>query len=485
MTRKGFLSACLGLVTANAVATAQVPPPAAPPQAGNPSAAPAVRPEPMPAGTMPVADGQPVAQPTPLVCAECNAGGHDFWTRPTLTGDWLGVRPRLKDRGITFDADLTQFAFGIGGGVFRPVLPVFSPGDTFEYTGRGDYSLTFDLDKFGGMPYGKLLVRAQHWWGNYGNVSLNTGALPPAIFAASLPPTPNDPGMPYITDFILTQPLSKEWVVFAGKKNVIGAADQDDFAGGNGTNQFLNQALIANPAFLLALPYTSFTAGVVSPREWGGFSAFIYDPQDRTKDFFRLDDLFSTGIIVGTEVKLKTNFFSLPGEHHVGGLWKHLEMTDLRFNEPPPGVYPERPVPGFPTLGDSYTIYYGFDQYIQTFCENPKRGWGFFGRASISDGNPTPVRYFLSGGIGGYSPIRRHRGDTFGIGYYYAGASTQFGPLPRAVLGPRDGQGVELYYNFQVTPWMNLTPDFQIVKPESGAIADTAYIGGIRLNIKL
>lgn len=31
---------------------------------------------------------------------------------------------------------------------------------------------------------------------------------------------------------------------------------------------------------------------------------------------------------------------------------------------------------------------------------------------------------------------------------------------------------------------MNLTPDFQIVKPGAGAIANTAYIGGVRLNLK-
>lgn len=51
----------------------------------------------------------------------------------------------------------------------------------------------------------------------------------------------------------------------------------------------------------------------------GGFSAFIYDPQDRTKNFFVLDSLFSLGFIVGGEVKVKTNFFSLPGEQHIGG----------------------------------------------------------------------------------------------------------------------------------------------------------------------
>lgn len=159
-------------------------------------------------------------------------------------------------------------------------------------------------------------------------------------------------------------------------------------------------------------------------------------------------------------------------------------MTDLRFSEPPPGVYPETRVPGFPTLGDSYTIYYGFDQYVRVYSEDTKRGWGLFGRASISDGNPTPLRYFLSAGIGGYSPFRHRQGDQFGIGWFYTGVSNQSGPLPRTLFGPRDGYGIELFYNIQINPWMNLTPDFQIIKPEAGAIAKMDYIGGIRLNLK-
>lgn len=234
----------------------------------------------------------------------------------------------------------------------------------------------------------------------------------------------------------------------------------------------------------MAFPILQFTAGVVSPREWGSFSGFVYDPQDRTKDFFRLDDLFSQGVIIGGEVKVKTNFFSLPGDHHIGGMWKHVELTDLRFNQATPGVYPEPTVPGFATLNDSYTIYYGFDQYFQVYSEQTKRGWGMFGRASISDGNPTPVRYFLSAGIGGYSPFAHDRGDSFGIGWYYVGASEEFGPLPRAVVGPRNGWGVECFYNFQLTPWLNITPDFQIIEPEAGRLAKTAYIGGVRLGVK-
>lgn len=177
----------------------------------------------------------------------------------------MGLRPRLQESGITFGGSITQFGLGVGGGINRPVpIPLFGEGDTAAYTGRGDYEALFNLDKFGGMPHGTLLVRAQHWWGDYGNVSFNTGAFPPPVFPAALPPVPEHEGMPFLTDFLLTQPLSKEWVVFAGKKNVIGGLDQDDFAGGNGIAQFMNQSLIANPAFLLALPYSSFTAGVVN-----------------------------------------------------------------------------------------------------------------------------------------------------------------------------------------------------------------------------
>jgi porin len=410
----------------------------------------------------------------------------DLWTRETLTGDWGGRRKRLADSGIKFAARSTHFAFGVDGGVIASPVPALGPGNTFEYTGRGEYDALFDLEKFGGLPYGSLLVRAEHWYGEYGNVSLNTGAFPPAVFPAALPPVPNDPGVPYITNFLLTQPLSKEFVVFAGKKDVLGSLDQDDFAGGDGTDQFMNQALIANPAFLLGLPYTSFTMGAVMLPEWGTVTTYIYDPRNRTQDFFQLDDLFATGVIVGGEAKARTNLFGKKGHQHVGAMWKHTDLTDLRFNEPPPGEYPTPVVPGFPTLADSYTIYYGFDQYLAQFSENNDRGYGLFSRASISDGNPTPIRYFLSAGIGGFNPIiGRQRGDTFGLGWYYTGASTEFGPLPQALFGPRDGTGVELFHNFQITKWMNLTPDVQYIRPEAAGIADDSFVYGIRLNVRL
>ena len=433
--------------------------------------------------------------------SECGCNGCDscqsscLWSSPTLTGDWCGLRSCLQESGVTFSGRVTQFGFGVDGGINSPAAAALLPlgqGDTFKYTGRGEYDLLFDLEKFGGLPFGQLLVRAEHWYGQWGNVSLNTGALAPAVFPAALPPVPNDPGVPYITNFVVTQPLSENFVVFAGKKDVLGAADQAIFAGGDGTTQFVNQAFVANPAFLLALPYTGFTMGAVMPQSWGMASFYIYDPKDRTQDFFKLDDLFDAGIIVGGEVKVSTHYFHLPGEQHVGGIWKHVDLTDLSFAEPPPGDYPYEPVPGFATLSDSYTIYYGFDQYFKKYRgdrpgdlpQKDPRGWGMFGRASISDGNPTPLRYFLSLGIGGNSPLGNHN-DNWGLGWYYIGASNEFGPLPRFLLDPQDGTGVEAFYNFQVTPWLNITPDVQYIRPGNRAISEDAFVYGLRLNMTL
>ena len=167
----------------------------------------------------------------------------------------------------------------------------------------------------------------------------------------------------------------------------------------------------------------------------------------------------------------------------MGGVWKHQEQFDLRFAFAPPEPGSETPAAGSPTLWDSWMVYYGFDQYFVRYTDDPDRGWGLFGRASIADGNPNPIRYFLSAGLGGFSPLGHKRGDTFGVGWFLVGASDQFGPVPTALFGPQNGIGVEWYYNVQATPWLNITPDLQWIRPGLNAIStDNAFVYGIRAN---
>jgi porin len=104
-----------------------------------------------------------VGQSAGACVGHCHCGCCSFWSRPTLTGDWLGRRSQLQESGVTFAGRSTHFAFGVDGGIVAPPVPALGRGDTFKYTGRGEYDLVFDLEKFGGLPYGSLLVRAEHW----------------------------------------------------------------------------------------------------------------------------------------------------------------------------------------------------------------------------------------------------------------------------------------------------------------------------------
>ncbi len=214
-------------------------------------------------------------------------------------------------------------------------------------------------------------------------------------------------------------------------------------------------------------------------------SVYVYDPKDRTEAFFKLDHLFAKGVIVGGEIGVNTKCFGLPGEHHIGALRKHVDLIDLRFDaERQASTLAQRP-PNNRTKPDSYTIYYGSDQYLQIYLNEPKRGRGLFGRASISDGNPTPSRYFLSAGVGGESNLRCGRGDTFGIGWYFIGTGNDFGPIPRAALDPQNGTGVEMFYSIPVTPWLNVAPEIQFIRPGLRAIANDAVVYGLRAMMRL
>ena len=47
-------------------------------------------------------------------CGTYGCNGHDScWTRSSLTGDWLGLRYRLQQCGITYSGTTTHYGIGI------------------------------------------------------------------------------------------------------------------------------------------------------------------------------------------------------------------------------------------------------------------------------------------------------------------------------------------------------------------------------------
>jgi len=110
---------------------------------------------------------------------------------------------------------------------------------------------------------------------------------------------------------------------------------------------------------------------------------------------------------------------------------------------------------------------------------NPVRFFDF--TAGISDGNPNPIEWTLSFGVGGQSQLAGREDDSFGIGWYYLGISDEFGPLLANLID--DGQGVEMYYEIAMTEALRLALDLQVVDPNFVA-ADTAVVPGIRARIE-
>jgi len=57
-------------------------------------------------------------------------------------------------------------------------------------------------------------------------------------------------------------------------------------------------------------------------------------------------------------------------------------------------------------------------------------------------------------------------------------------PRQRLLLGKRDGNAVEIFYNIQVTPWLNISPDIQYLTSNASRIANDSFLYGLRVNAR-
>jgi porin len=385
--------------------------------------------------------------------------GGDLWSRQKLTGNWGERRPSLAEKGVTIDSDLSQFYQGVAGGGLR---------QQFRYGDYFDMVLNVDGEKLGLMEGFFFKMRFE---ANFGDtVNEATGAFLPVALSLDLP---KSNGAAAITDFLFIQAFSESFALFAGKLDTLDG-DANAFASGRGKDQFLNTSFVFNPVTLNGIPYSALAAGFVLLKDrepYFTFAAMDATDHTTTSGFHRA---FADGVTLNSELRVPVKLLGLPGHQMLGGTWSSKEFTalqeDLRFALPALNV-PINPVRG------SWNVYYNFDQYLVTDASHPQKGWGIFGRAGISDGNPNPLKYFLSGGVGGNSPLRGRANDTFGIGYYYTGKSSQLGPD----IGPffRDGQGFEAFYNVGVTRWFHLTPDLQVIRDTLAGV-DASLVIGLR-----
>jgi porin len=414
----------------------------------------------------------------------------DLESRVRLTGDWGGVRNDLAKRGVILDVDLLQTVQGVWSG----------GRDTgHEYWGSADYTLNVDFGKLGLWPGGFLKIKGESSFGN--SVNQKAGAIIP-VNGDSLFPVPDDPDTT-LTSVVFTQFLAQWFGVFLGKIDTLDG-DANEFADDHRT-KFLNPAFDFNFIGLRTVPYTGLGAGVILiPTDSVLFTALAIDTEGKANES-GFDTVFDDGTTLSGELTVKIAPLGLPGHQRVGFMWSNKDFVSLE--QDPRNLLFRLLVQRFPALGQaipvedirredgSWAVSYNFDQYLwaeQGEGGRVRRGVGVFFRFGVSDGEANPIKYFFSAGVGGKGVIPSRPLDTFGIGWYRLEFSDDLFPVLRGqfALGLEHEQGVELFYNAALTPWLFATASLQIVEQglektlQPGPTlkdVDTAVVGGLRL----
>jgi porin len=390
--------------------------------------------------------------------------------QPRLTGNWWGARDTLSAHGIELDINLSQFYQGVAaGGTER----------SFEYGGKLDYYVNLDGSKLGLWPGFSVTTHAETRYGD--DINGIDGMFSFANFNMAFPKVGQD--VTGITALKLTQLLFDHLALIAGKINTL-----DDFrlnfTGKNGLERFMNSGVVANIINARTIPYSTYGAGFsVFAGQGPQFTFLVRDPNDHatTAD---LDELFAHGALLTGTLRLPVAPFGVSGTQVIGGNWSSRHYTSVD-----PSSWVNVPGQGLVATEESgsWAVYYNFDQYLWMDSRNANTWVGVFGMSGLSDGNPNPIRWNATIGLGagGLIPGREH--DTLGLGYFHIGISDDFKQLLSASPAPpglaqRDEQGVELYYNAAITPWCHLSADLQIVTPSTKDLDTTVLVGG-RLKI--
>ena len=83
----------------------------------------------------------------------------------------------------------------------------------------------------------------------------------------------------------------------------------------------------------------------------------------------------------------------------------------------------------------------------------------------------------MSGGIGGCGVIPSRPNDRYGIGFYAMIESGDFNDQLPVVGSVIDTEwGMEIFYNIAITPWLQLTPDFQYVDSGIAGVGEAVVL---------
>ena len=414
------------------------------------------------------AEDKPVKQAPNEDATAKEAPADTIWNRDHLFGDWGGLRTSLADHGVYVDLRLTQvFQAVTSGGV-----------DTGSaYGGVMDYIINVDAEKLGLWKGLAFNVHAQTRYGK--DISALAGPLTLAT-TPLLYPLPGDYHGTNITGAAVYQAFNEgKFQAFAGKLHALDLV-QGIFPGTTheGVGGFMNVN-----ALVTAMPWFRY----INLSQWGGGfwsvegglpkAGLVILGQDNTTTSWSMRNSFNEG---------------------VGFLAFYKHSYQINGKDGFVMGFAGGSTKGYPSLNPDNWEFIPGEGIVSTVKKKPMDVAGYIYQVlwkgtgtqdihllmgtTLGDNDPNFSNWSTFASVEAYGVIGSRRHDRMGVSFWYTGITRNVKDLTAITLG-RDTVnlwGVELYYNYQISPWLHLSADLQFLQ-NTDKDDDVAIVPGVRL----
>lgn len=356
-------------------------------------------------------------------------------------------RPRvLEQRGLRLDLYYNHF--------YAAVIDGGSPSPEEEpNSGSVDLFATLDLDRAVGLRAGQLLLQVKAHFHKSQN---------PKIRALSDPVDDADGN----SWFYVAQLWYEQGLFDSRLRLRLGYLDEQVIIDRNAyanseDKQFSATYLDNNPTIPLTIGLGA--AVQAEPFDWLTLILSVADIENRPRSAgfdTAFDDWRGYAIYLEADfaAKIPTARGTLPGNYRIGGL-----RDPRKRREYDTGIDAGDPIE---KKREDFGAYFNFDQMLYRERAGADAGLGVFGRYGYREPDVNRITQFVSAGLQYRGLIPRREADVLGLAMYAAYLSDDYdeeqpGDLDREI-------GAELYYSVQVTPWLAVTPDFQVIDAPGG-----------------
>jgi porin len=426
-----------------------------------------------------------------------------FWHRTQLIGDPNCKRTDLARRGVFIDLYATSTGEWVTSGGLKT-------GNSFFQNTQ--LSINLDTGRAGLWPGGLFHFTVQSRYGSSPENSFTAGSFAPEYAGLELPgPLFWQDTLP--SEYFLMQAVSKKFNVILGKINGFFIADQTLF-GDRFRYYFGNFNFNQNPIYGQFFNTTTISAiGLWTPTPWLTIAAGVHDPHTLPNTLAA--NAFQNGDVnLYQEAIFTYTAGGRPAQIAPSFNWSNAPKIDLEspFGQLSPAQIPQAVqvlLEGDSTADlpinfrkRSFFAISNFSQYISV-KEDPSeieeklkngqflRGVGLFGRlgyagpAASNTVNRDASVALLATGL-----LDSRQYDSFGVGFYYNGISGKFKNTIRQLTEGttvKNENGLEVFYNFAVTPAINVNAGYQhIWNPLTASVTvkqDHADLFLVRLNL--